>query len=74
MNSLPAIRRDEANYNFEHFQRYILWADLQRTIRRHGIQPGDVAPDFRLPLANGDFLSLHGMLRRPVLLHFGSFT
>jgi hypothetical protein len=74
MKSPQAIRKDDAHYNFAEFKRYVLRADVQRTIRRHGIWPGDVAPDFTLPLASGEFLTLHQMLGRPVLLHFGSYT
>jgi hypothetical protein len=74
MNSPQAIRKDEAQYNFAHFRRHVLWADAQRTIRRYGIQPGDVAPDFTLPLSGGEFLTLQQMRGRPVLLHFGSYT
>jgi hypothetical protein len=74
MKTSSVIRKDEARYNFDHFRRYVLWADLQRTIRRYGIPPGDAAPDFRLPLASGEFLQLRQMRGRPVLLHFGSYT
>jgi hypothetical protein len=74
MNSLTDLRRDEALYNFRHFRRYILRADMQRTIGRYGIAPGDVAPDFALPLSGGQLISLRQMAGRPVLLHFGSYT
>jgi hypothetical protein len=69
-----AVVRDEAAYNFSRFRRYILRADLLRTLQRYGIPPGDVAPVFTLPLASGELLSLQQMRGRPVLLHFGSFT
>jgi hypothetical protein len=74
MKSISAVGRDDAHYNFRHFRRYILSADVQRTIGRYGIAPGDVAPDFSLPLAGGEFLRLEKLRGRPVLLHFGSFT
>lgn len=71
---MNAVERDEANYNFEHFRRYILMADAQRTQERHGIWPGMLAPDFEMPLPTGEFLRLSDLRGRPVLLHFGSYT
>jgi hypothetical protein len=69
-----AVLRDERNYNFQRFPRYVLWADALRTAKRYGIQPGQDAPDFELPRSDGAFLRLSAMRGRPVVLHFGSYT
>ena len=69
-----AIVRDESNYNFQRFPRYVLWADALRTIRRIGVRPGEYAPDFELPRSDGNFLRLSSLRGRPVVLHFGSYT
>ena len=69
-----AVARDENNYNFRHFPRYVLWADTLRTIRRAGVQPGEFAPDFELPRPDGQFHRLSTLRGRPVVLHFGSYT
>jgi hypothetical protein len=74
MPGMNAIQRDEANYNYSRFPRYVLWADALRTVHRHGIWPGEPAPDFELPLPTGEYLRLSQMRGRPVLLHFGSYT
>ena len=71
---MNAVARDRANYNFDHFRRYILLADAARTIGRHGIPPGEEAPDFELPRPTGEFLRLSSLRGRPVVLHFGSWT
>jgi hypothetical protein len=74
MTENGALIRDERNYNFRHFPRYVLWADTLRTVKRCGIQPGDEAPDFELPRSDGSFLRLSALRSRPVVLHFGSYT
>ena len=61
-------------YNFAHFRPRHVLADLQRTLARHGIAPGEIAPDFQLPRADGGALRLSDLRGRPVLLHFGSFS
>ena len=74
MSGNSALIRDEQNYNFRHFPRYVLWADALRTVKRCGITPGDYAPDFELPRSDGSFLRLSAVRGRPVVLHFGSYT
>jgi hypothetical protein len=61
-------------YNFEHFRTKHLVRDGKRTVRNHGIRPGELAPDFELPRVGGGTLRLSDLRGRPVLLHFGSFT
>ena len=74
MRGDSALIRDERNYNFRHFPRYVLWADALRTVKRAGVQPGEYAPDFELPRPDGQFLRLSAVRGRPVVLHFGSYT
>ena len=74
MTGINALIRDEGNYNFRHFPRYVLWADTLRTVKRYGIRPGAYAPDFELPRSDGNFLRLSAVRGRPVVLHFGSYT
>jgi hypothetical protein len=74
MKGNSALIRDERNYNFRHFPRYVLWADALRTVKRVGVQPGEFAPDFELPRSDGQFLRLSAVRGRPVVLHFGSYT
>src|SRR5690606_27774783 len=62
------------DYNFEHFRAKHLVRDAKRTVRNHGILPGELAPDFELPRVGGGTLRLTDLRGRPVLLHFGSFT
>ncbi len=69
-----AWKRDEANYNFASFERYILFADLKRSLYRDGVRPGQPAPDFELPKAFGGSLQLSDLRGKPVVLHFGSYT
>ncbi len=61
-------------YNFGHFRAKHLVRDGKRTVRNHGIRPGEIAPDFELPRVGGGTLRLSDRRGRPVLLHFGSFT
>jgi hypothetical protein len=69
-------------YNFRHFRTKHLVRDARRTIGDRGIIPGEMAPDFTLPIAHGlgaasdpaGDLRLSELRGRPVLLHFGSFT
>ena len=64
-----------ADYNFEHFRTKHLAQDGRRTIAAEGIRPGEPAPDFELPRADGSgTLRLTDLRGRPVLLHFGSFS
>lgn len=61
-------------YNFAHFRTKHLLADLQATLAKQGITPGELAPDFALPRVDGDTLRLSSLRDKPVLLHLGSFT
>ena len=63
-----------AAYNFDHFRTEHLVADAWRTLTNRGILPGEPAPDFALPRADGGPLLLADLRGRPVLLHFGSYT
>ena len=72
-----ALARAEApaDYNFEHFRTKHLAQDARRTVVAEGIRPGEPAPDFELPRADGaGTVRLTDLRGRPVLLHFGSFT
>ena len=61
-------------YNYKHFRTKHLVQDAQRTIQKRGILPGQMAPDFELPRADGGTLRLSDLRGKPVLLHFGSYT
>lgn len=61
-------------YNFEHFTPKLLLEDVQRTLNKTGILPGETAPDFELPQVGGGSIRLRDLRGRPVLLHFGSLT
>ena len=61
-------------YNYEHFWPKHLFADLWRSLRGEGLQPGSEAPDFELETTEGDRLRLSALRGRPVVLHIGSFT
>lgn len=61
-------------YNFEHFRPRHLGYDAKATILEYGVNPGEEAPDFRLPRVGGGEFHLESYRGRPVLLHFGSFT
>jgi AhpC/TSA family len=62
------------DYNFRHFRMRHMIAELVRTCRKTGIQPGEQAPDFSLPTTNGTELRLRDLQGRPALLHFVSYT
>lgn len=66
------IGREE--YNYHHFRTKHLLRDAHATIRGQGVRPGEFAPDFELPRADGGTLRLSELRGRPVLLHFGSRT
>lgn len=63
-----------SRYNYEHFWLGHLMADLARSARGAGLEPGDHAPDFELESITGERVSLQGLTGKPVLLHFGSAT
>ena len=61
-------------YNYEHFRPKHLLADLWKTLRGEGLQPGAEAPDFEMETTQGDRVRLSELRGRPVVLRFGSFT
>ncbi|MDP9487061.1 MAG: redoxin domain-containing protein [Actinomycetota bacterium] len=63
-----------SEYNYEHFRPKHLIADLWKTVRGEGIQPGEEAPDFELESTGGERVRLSSLRGRPVVLRFGSFT
>jgi hypothetical protein len=67
-------KEPSGDYNYAHFRTRHLLQDAQRTIQKHGILPGELAPDFTLSRADGGSLRLSDLRGKPVLLHFGSFT
>lgn len=62
------------DYNYAHFRTKHFIADLARSVRGEGVPPGNEAPDFELPAANGGQLRLSDLRGRPTVLHFGSGT
>jgi len=68
------LTADGGVYNYERFRTRHLLSDVQGTMERRGIQPGEPAPDFGLAVVGGGALRLSDLVGRPVLLHFGSFT
>lgn len=67
-------RAGRDDYNFERFGLAQVLADARRTLRREGIAPGAIAPDFVLERADGGMFRLSSLRGVPALLHFGSFT
>ncbi len=67
-------QRQLSEYNYEHFWPKHLYADLWRSLRGEGLQPGSEAQDFELESTEGDRVRLSELRGRPVLLHIGSFT
>lgn len=65
---------DVETYNFQHFKREHLLFDLKQTLLRHGVQPGALSPDFKLPRVGGGEVQLSTLRDKPVLLHFGNYT
>ena len=61
-------------YNYEHFRPKHLLADLWKTIRGEGLQPGAQAPDFETETTEGERVGLSELRGQPVLVRFGSFT
>jgi hypothetical protein len=66
-------QKDLATYNYDHFRTQHFLYDVKATAAGHGVQPGELAPDFSLPTTEG-MLHLRGLRGKPVLLHFGSPT
>jgi hypothetical protein len=56
--------------NFTHFRMRHMVAELLRP----GLPPGSEAPDFELPSSDGTRVRLSDLRRKPVLLHFVSYT
>jgi hypothetical protein len=71
---VPGDQRQLQEYNYEHFRPKHLLADLWRSARGEGVQPGAVAPDFELESTDGQRVRLSTLRGRPVFLHFGSGT
>ena len=61
-------------YNYEHFRPKHLLADLWKTIRGEGLQPGAQAPDFEMETTEGERVRLSELRGQPVVVRFGSFT
>ena len=70
----PSDRRELQRYNYEHFWLKHLLADLWRTAKGEGVEPGSEAPDFELETTEGERVRLSGLRGQPVLLHLGSAT
>ncbi len=66
--------RQLQEYNYEHFRPKHLLADLWRSARGEGLQPGEAAPDFELESTDGKRIRLSSLRGRLVFLHFGSGT
>jgi len=66
--------RQLRKYNYEHFWLKHLLADLWRTVRGEGVQPGSETPDFELESTEGNRVRLSELRGSPVLLHLGSAT
>ncbi len=67
-------QRQLDEYNYEHFRPKHLLADLWKTIRGEGLQPGTEALDFDMETTEGERVRLSELRGRPVVLRFGSFT
>ena len=67
-------QRQLDEYNYEHFRPKHLLADLWKTVRGEGLQPGSEVPDFELESTEGDRVRLSELRGQPVVLRFGSFT
>lgn len=65
--------KDTATYNYDHFKTQHFLYDVKATVAGHGVQPGDLAPDFTLPATEGT-LHLSELRGKLVVLHFGSPT
>lgn len=66
--------RELQRYNYEHFWLKHLLADLWRTAKGEGVQPGSEAPDFEMESTEGERVRLSELRGQPVLLHLGSAT
>jgi len=73
-SEIPEPPASVPEYNYQHFRTRHLLSDVQGTVAARGVPPGEMAPEFELPRANGGTLRLRDLRGRPVLLHFGSYT
>ena len=62
------------DYNYAHFRTKHFVADLVRSVRGEGVPPGQEAPDFDLPTAEGARVRLGALRGTPVVIHLGSGT
>ena len=67
-------RQQLKEYNYEHFRPKHLLADIWKTLRGEGLQPGAEAPDFEMETTEGERVRLSVLRGQPVVLRFGSFT
>jgi hypothetical protein len=61
-------------YNYGHFRPRLVAGEVVKTVRARGIAPGELAPDFELPMVGGGSWRLVRHLNPPILLRFGSFS
>lgn len=73
-NMSSASQQPLEEYNYEHFQTKHFLADVVKTMRGEGVQPGQEAPDFALQSTEGERVRLSELRGRPVVAHFGSYT
>ena len=67
-------RMDAEEYNYEHFRVTHVGGEVRKTVRRVGVQPGELAPDFELPRVGGGSWRLVREVNPPILLRFGSYS
>ena len=71
-----ALKRAEPaeRYNYRHFRPRLVAGEVVKTLEARGIAPGELAPDFELPVVGGGIWRLARYLNPPILLRFGSFS
>jgi len=62
------------DYNYEHYRPGHFLDEMRRMLTAAGVPPGEPAPDFVLPRADGGSVRVADLRGRPVLLQFVSFT
>jgi hypothetical protein len=72
--STTSFRSDPQSYNYAHFHAGHVMGELTRSLRAPFVGPGDAAPDFRLPRADGGELHLADLRGAVVLVRFASST
>jgi len=71
-DSTGSRRMREEAYNYDTFQRHMIKRDLHF---QGGPEPGQLAPDFKLPTTDGGSFRLSDFRnKQPVLIEFGSIT